>query len=661
MGVSMILRAAAAFAAILAGTSAAAADIAVLAKAFGEREAATAVRLSPGGDAIVFLAPIGSAGTAAVTANIATGASKVIVGNQTATTRLYSCRWKSAVRLVCSLYGVRTGGTADLEYTRVIAVNADGSAPKMLGEQTNWRTVGIVQSSGAILDWLPDDPDNVLMQVPLAEQMTTGTRTARSGSGLSVQKVNVFTGRQTTVETGRANVVEYGTDNHGAVRFMVTTPLKTGYADETLTYLYRPKGAADWTALGQANQLDYLATDYLGFDANGDALYALKPKDGRKALYKVAANGGGASEELVFAHPNVDVDGILRIGKWRRPVAATYTTEGEEFEFFDPELAKLSRALRNALPGKPAVSILDESWDGRYKLIFAGSDVDPGRYFRFDTQTRELNELVAQRPQLAKLTLAKVEAVTYAAADGTRISAYLTLPPGGVRKGLPAVVMPHGGPSARDQWGFDWLAQYFAQLGYAVLQPNFRGSAGYGVEYFADNGFKSWRAAIGDINDGARWLAKEGIADPSRLVAFGWSYGGYAVLQANVVAPDLYKATVAVAPVTDLIALKESARKYTNFSLVSEFVGDGPHVTEGSPAQHAGQFKAPVLLFHGDKDQNVDITQSQVMDRALAGAGKAHQLIVYPGLEHGLEDSAARADMLETSATFFAKALGASN
>ena len=647
-----------ALATLLTGTAAAAADIAALAKAFGAREGARAVQLAPEGDRIAFLTPVGTVGTAAVVADIASGATKVVVGNQSAAARIYGCNWKTSARLLCRLYGVRSSSGVDITFTRLLAVNADGTAPKMLGERANSRTVEIVQASGDVIDWLPDDPGHVLMAVPLAEQSTTGTRTARDKNGLSVQKVDVMTGRQSTVEGGKPNVFTYGTDGHGEVRFMGTLPLKTGYTEDTVTYLYRPKGKSDWISIGQVNILDYLAPQYLGFNTTGDALYALKPKDRRLALFKVAATGGAAPDELVYAHPGVDVDGVLRIGKWRRPVAAAYTTVGQEYEFFDPELKKLSNALGGALPGKPSVSIVDESWDGRYKLVFAGSDVDPGRYYRFDTQSREMNELVAQRPQLAKLTLAKVEPVTYATADGTKINAYLTLPPGQPRKGLPTIVMPHGGPEARDVWGFDWLAQYFAQLGYAVLQPNFRGSTGFGADYFADNGFKSWKMAIGDINDGARWLVSQGIADPAKLVAFGWSYGGYAVLQANVVAPDLYKATVAVAPVTDLVALKEDARKYTSFGLESERIGDGPQVIEGSPARNAAAIKAPVLLFHGDKDQNVDINQSLAMDRALAAAGKAHELVIYPGLEHGLEDSAARAQMLQKSAEFFARAVG---
>ncbi|MEI9851159.1 MAG: alpha/beta fold hydrolase [Sphingomonas sp.] len=123
--------------------------------------------------------------------------------------------------------------------------------------------------------------------------------------------------------------------------------------------------------------------------------------------------------------------------------------------------------------------------------------------------------------------------------------------------------MPHGGPGARDEWGFDWLAQFFAARGYAVLQPNFRGSAGYGEDWFLENGFKSWRTAIGDVNDGGRWLVGQGIAAPAKLAIVGWSYGGYAALQSAVLDPELFKAIVAIAPVTDLGALKEESRWFT--------------------------------------------------------------------------------------------------
>ena len=226
------------------------------------------------------------------------------------------------------------------------------------------------------------------------------------------------------------------------------------------------------------------------------------------------------------------------------------------------------------------------------------------------------------------------------------IPGYLTLPPGrSDAKGLPAIVMPHGGPSSRDEWGFDWLAQYFAQEGFAVVQPNYRGSSGYGDQWYQNNGFQSWKVAIGDVSDAGRWILAQG-ADPAKLSIVGWSYGGYAALQSGVVAPDLFRAIVAIAPVTDLSRLKTESARYTSGAIVRDFIGSGPHIREGSPAQNAGRIVAPVLMFHGTLDQNVDIDQSRIMRGALASAGKKVELVEYPGLAHGLSDSDTRTAML---------------
>jgi dipeptidyl aminopeptidase/acylaminoacyl peptidase len=262
------------------------------------------------------------------------------------------------------------------------------------------------------------------------------------------------------------------------------------------------------------------------------------------------------------------------------------------------------------------------------------------------------------RPQLEGLKLAKMQPVSYPAADGKMIPAYLTLPPGGTGKRLPALVMPHGGPDARYQWGFDWLVQYYAARGYAVLQPNFRGSGGYGDDWLGGNAFRSWELAIGDIAAGGRWLVKQGIADPSKLAGVGWSYGGYAVLQSAVVDPALFKAVVAVAPVTDLGRLKDQYKWWSNRKIMSEYIGSGLHIAQASPARNAARIKAPVMLFHGIYDRNVDVDHSTLMDAKLKEAGVPHQLVTFDKLDHQLEDSEARARLLRESDAFLRKAMG---
>jgi dipeptidyl aminopeptidase/acylaminoacyl peptidase len=374
-------------------------------------------------------------------------------------------------------------------------------------------------------------------------------------------------------------------------------------------------------------------------------------------LFSIALDGS-KKETLVYAHPEVDVDDLVRIGRRQRVVGVTYATEKRQAVYFDPELQALGRSLSKALPGLPLVQFIDSSLDETKLLIRAGSDVDPGRYYVYDKGAKRLAEIMLARPDLENATLAQVKPVTYKAADGTDVPAYLTLPPGSTGKNLPAIVMPHGGPSARDEWGFDWLAQFYASRGFAVLQPNYRGSSGYGDAWFQRNGFQSWRTAIGDVNDAGRWLVAQGIADPAKLAIVGWSYGGYAALQANTVEPGLFRAVVAIAPVTDLAMFKQGWAGWSTYKIWSDMIGSGPHLSDGSPAQNASKIQAPVLLFHGDRDFNVPIRQSRVMADRLKDAGKKAELVVYDNLDHYLEDGQARADMLRRSDAFLRASLG---
>jgi dipeptidyl aminopeptidase/acylaminoacyl peptidase len=338
---------------------------------------------------------------------------------------------------------------------------------------------------------------------------------------------------------------------------------------------------------------------------------------------------------------------VVRIGNGLKVIGYTYADESRHAEYFDPEFKALAASLSKALPNLPLVDFVDSSADGRKLLIYAGSDTDPGRYYLFDRDKKTLNEAMVERPDLQGRKLAEVKAVTVPGTDGAQIPAYLTLPPGKANaKNLPAVVLPHGGPSARDEWGFDWLPQFLAARGYAVIQPHYRGSAGYGQTWENVNGFVNWRTSMSDIAASTRWLASQGIADPKRIAIVGWSYGGYAALMEAETDPSLYKAVVAVAPVTDLELLKQDSANFTSARMVEDFVGSGPHIVEGSPLRHAEKIQAPVLLAHGDMDRNVRFWHSQKMTDALQDAGKKVEFLQYKGLNHQLDDSTARTDLL---------------
>jgi dipeptidyl aminopeptidase/acylaminoacyl peptidase len=642
---------------LLSVSALAAPDIDKVAADYGARPSARSVWLSPSGDKIVYSTPFKTAGEAAVVADIGTGQTRIVFSSADARLYLNYCIWKTEDRLVCKVGANKTVYATRLGFSRVFSVNADGSGFKILSLKQDIRDVDIIQDGGDLVDALPDDPENILLGMWIPEKDNSG-RLVAADYGYSVQRVNIVTGARTQVEKPRLDVAGYRGDNHGNIRFM-----ETGFVDPDglqrnfTVYRYRAKGSRDWVDLTGRVPIDYRPEiRFAGFDESGDRLLVMKKIEGRYALF--SRSPGNSDDQLLFSHPNVDVEGVWRVGKYDRPVAAVFDTDYTELAFFDETLKKRTAALAKAFPKEPQVYIVDESWDGTRNLVFAGGDNNAGAFYRYDTKTHQLGELLKTRPEIAGYQPCPQKSITYKAADGTPIPAYLTFPPSGVSKKLPLVVMPHGGPSARDTRGFDWLAQYWAQLGYVVFQPNYRGSSGYGDSFFQKNGFQSWRTAIGDINDGVRGLIADGTADPAKVVAFGWSYGGYAVLQGAVVDAGLYKSVVAVAPVTDLGLMLERAKQYTSQMIVKSIIGSGPHLIEGSPAKNAERIQVPVFLFQGDKDLNVEITQSQAMDSALKSAGKPHQLVVYPGLDHQLDDSAARADMLSKSARWFEAAIG---
>jgi dipeptidyl aminopeptidase/acylaminoacyl peptidase len=589
------------------------------------------------------------------------GKAKAIMHASGAPERLTRCSWTANTRLVCTIFAISDSTGMRLSFTRLIALNSDGTDLKILSRRTNSRSLHVMQSGGGIVDLHGDGSDgSTLMTSQFVPEETIGTHLASTSQGLGVEAVNTVSLRRRLVEPAKPDAVEYHSDGHGSVRVMgrrTTSP--AGYTGDRVLYSYRSKNDREWRALSTVTYESGASSgfDPYAVDRDLDVAYGFERKDGRSALYRVALDGS-LKKELVYARDDVDVDELVRIGRQRRVVGVAYATERRHAEFFDPELARLRQSLGRALGGERNLSFIDATADETKLLVFAGSDVDPGRYYIYDKASKRLELLLPVRSPLDRTPLATVKPITYRAADGTAIPGYLTLPPGSSERDLPAIVMPHGGPGARDEWGFDWLAQFFAHRGFAVLQPNFRGSAGYGEAWFQKNGFQSWRTAVSDVNDAGRHLVAAGIARPGKLAIVGWSYGGYAALQSAVLDPTLFKGIVAIAPVTDLDALREESRGYTNFNLVDRFIGRGPEVRAGSPAQNATAITAPVLMFHGDLDLNVGVRQSRIMKDRLSGAGKDVSLIEFKGLDHQLDDSAARTRMLETSDSFLRKALG---
>lgn len=628
-------------------------------QAFGARESVTSASLSPDGKTMAFLAPTAGAGNALYTVPVDGSAppkrSMVASGEPE---MIYGCGWVANDRLLCTVVAPREESGFLINASRLVAIDATGANFKMISERNTDNALYFNRYGGGIVDWLPGDDGAFLMGKWIVPEVTTGTLIQKRKEGFAVERVDTRSIQSRTVVKPIVDGSEFISDGGGEVRIAGVRQFTGDYSATGVTkYMYRPKGSSDWKDLSAYNTLTYEGFNPYAVDPAENVVYGLQKQNGRFALMKRALDGSSA-ETMVFSHPEVDVDGPFRLGRKQRVIGVSYATDRRYVEYFDPALDKLAGALAKALPGSPIISFEGASDDEQKLLIWAGSDTDPGRYYLLDRASKQMRPLLLSRPELDGYKLATMKSVQVKASDGTLVPAYLTLPPGSSGKGLPTIVMPHGGPQARDEWGFDWLVQYFAHQGFAVLQPNFRGSYGYGDEWFKENGFKSWKIAIGDVVDSGRWLVSEGIADPSKLAILGWSYGGYAALQSGVVAPDLFKAIVAIAPITDLDEFRKEFILTTSQRIMRDWVGSGPHLKEGSPAQNVAAIKAPVMLFHGEIDFNVKAAESRLMADRLRNAGKQVTLITYPGLTHSLNTSEARADMLGKSDAFLRASLG---
>jgi dipeptidyl aminopeptidase/acylaminoacyl peptidase len=400
-------------------------------------------------------------------------------------------------------------------------------------------------------------------------------------------------------------------------------------------------------------------------------------RDGRSVIVSAnRENSGAEGDESGATLFEVDAAGVwTRLPFESRPTyllyhPATRVLIGGAFErdagvnyvFFDTTAAEAWADAASALPGRRARLV---SWSSDLKAVLVETDgpTDAGSYHIVNLERRTMDTLGQAYPAVSADQVAPVRAITYAAADGLQIPAYLTTPPGVVDpRGLPLVVLAHGGPASRDTIDFDWWSQALASRGYAVLRANFRGSTGYGRS-FVEAGHGEWgRKMQTDLSDGVRWLASEGIVDPARTCIVGASYGGYAALAGPTLDPGVYRCAVSVAGVSDLRRIVEAeaqqGRRRNNEAVRywSRFMGaDGPgdrSLDARSPARLAAQADAPILLIHGRDDTVVPIEQSRLMAEALRTAGKPVEFVELDGEDHWLSRGDTRRRMLAETVRF---------
>lgn len=451
-------------------------------------------------------------------------------------------------------------------------------------------------------------------------------------------RIDSLTGKRKEVEFDLNGLARnFVFDQRNLLRVVVVTNAN----QSQLAVWYRDQLGQAWQKLSEHSSLDPRFT-VMAFDADSTTMIVSAPtSQGRKGIYKYdfSTNAPG---ELLASDPLVDVDsGLVFAPDTRKLLGVRMNTEPPKTLWFDKGLASLQTGIDKALSGQ--VNVIHPGNAQAAMLISSYSSTNPGKYLLYFPDKKKLQNLLTTRPWIESGEMSRQLVYDYAARDGLPITAYLTLPWGREPKGLPMVVVVHGGPWARDGWGFNPEVQFLAGLGYAVLQPQFRGSTGFGEAHFKKS-FSQWGLSMqDDVTDGVSSLVKQGVVDPKRVCIMGASYGGYAAMMGLVKDPDLYRCGVNLFGVTNIPYLFSqgawSDDRVAEYSF-REMVGDPDKLRDQfnltSPSKHGDKIKAPVLMVYGEKDYRVPLVHGEEMLDGLRKNGKVYQYTELEKEEHGI-------------------------
>lgn len=478
----------------------------------------------------------------------------------------------------------------------------------------------------------------------------------RDPSVLDVHSVNLTTGEVTLDTTNPGDVVAFTADELLRVRGATAATKDGGWQVRV-----RATAGAPWHALrtsGPGDEVALLAVS----DARGAAI--VRSTIGAEAGRILEIDLATDAETVVAAEPDLDADDVLLHPVRRSVQAVSFAPARTIWKAVDPAVEEDLRELSALAPGD--LFLADRDRDDRTWIVGFRSDRLPVRYYRWDRPTRRGRLLFSERPRLERFQLAEMRPIAFRARDGLLIRGYVTLPPGKVTRRLPAVVLVHGGPWDRVRWGFDAWAQWLANRGYAVVQPNYRGSTGYG-KAFLHAADKQWgRAMQRDLSDTVRWAVAEGIADGSRVAIMGGSYGGYATLVAAAFTPALFRCGIDIVGPSDLRTLLESFPPYWARvrTVMEQRVGNPADPREAaalravSPLFRADRIRMPLLVAQGGNDPRVPRGESDRMVDAIARRGGAVVYVVYPDEGHGLARPENRLDFFARAELFLARQLG---
>lgn len=517
------------------------------------------------------------------------------------------------------LYGVNIDGTNDKDLTPFDGVRVE------------------------VIDELEDFPEEMIISM-----------NKNNPEVFDVYRINISIGEMKQIARNPGNITFWMTDHAGKLRVAMTTD------GVNSSLLYRETEESDFTEIVKTNFKETLAPLMFTFDNKN--LYTAS-NIGRDKIAIFEFDPRLKKEvKLIFEHNEVDVENLLSSKKRKVITGATYTRAKREYTFWDDATKNDFTELQKQLPGYE-IAVTGSNKDENKLLVRTYSDKTRGAYYYYESDTKKLLKLTDISPWLNENEMADMKPITYTSRDGLTINGYLTLPKGVEAKNLPVVINPHGGPWARDIWGFNPEVQFLANRGYAVLQMNFRGSTGYGKDFWQKS-FKQWgRTMQDDITDGVQWLIKEGIADPKRIGIYGGSYGGYATLAGMTFTPDLYACGVDYVGVSNLFTFMKSIPPYWKpyLDMIYEMVGhpekDKEYLQSASPVFHVDKIKSPLFIAQGANDPRVVKSESDQMVEALKKRGIDVPYMVKDNEGHGFRNEENRFDFYNAMEEFFGKYL----
>jgi dipeptidyl aminopeptidase/acylaminoacyl peptidase len=525
---------------------------------------------------------------------------------------------------------------------QVEAIDIDGSNPVAL-----FRDAPVGARFGLnlsrVVDITPDDPDHIVMA-------------AWNRDRTDLFQVNVNTGTATPIAYGRSNTIGWETEGgRPALRYDINRR-----GTEMSIYGHDAADAEDWSRIAKIRLEDVVKEwEYAGDAPGVGKIFVRARRDGADKqniyLYDLRTRTAG---EVVAQSADYDMLHAFEIdGEY---AGAAYIADTMIYLLKDPRLQSHWSAVLRYFKDQANVKILEIDKDRTKMLLYVVGPQSPGDYYLYDIKRANLEFITSDEPWLKPARLASVEVLKSPMRDGTTITSYLTRP-NDVEEPLPLVVVPHGGPEMRDAIDYDPLAQAFAAQGWFVLQPNFRGSGGYGLA-FAEAGYRQWaRRMQDDVTDAVNDLVKRGLADPDRIAIYGASYGGYAALIGAIQTPDLYRAAVSLAGVSDLdqfmaYVRREDGDDSATYQYWVKAIGDPKRDKESinaiSPAVRASEIRIPVLLMHGSGDEIVPPKQSEEMKKALEKAGKPVTYIKFEGQPHSSWDTEEEIRQIEAAIEF---------